>query len=104
MAPEGTVSYNDCATAAELNRVTLSGVSHVSRAIANFLAAVLLLQGSGLPAQSSTLADKKPQSGTSSSSKKKKTSGSANSTGQKKSTSKKGHAPRKKSTAARTIK
>jgi soluble lytic murein transglycosylase len=76
----------------------------VSRAIANFLAAVLLLQGSGLPAQSSTSADRKPQSGTSSSSKKKKASSSANSTGQKKSTSKKGHAPRKKSTAARTIK
>jgi soluble lytic murein transglycosylase len=77
-------------------------VSILSRFTATSLAALLLLQGSGLPAQdSSSTPAKKPSSATSTSKKKSVSSGSSIS---KKSSAKKGHAPRKKSTAARTIK
>ena len=73
-----------------------------SRFTATILAALLLLQGSGLPAQTTSSGPtKSPGSSSSSSKKKKKSSSSA---GQKKSRSKTSHAPRKKSTASRTIK
>ena len=74
-----------------------------SRFIAPILAPLLLLQGSGLPAQTTSSAPTKSQSRSSSSTKKKKKSSPSASAGQKKSTSKTSHAPRKKSTAARTI-
>ena len=76
-------------------------MSILSRFTATSLAALLLLQGSGLPAQdSSSPPTKKPSSASSTSKKKSSSSASAS---QKKSSSKKGHAPRKKATAARTI-
>ncbi|HEY4931985.1 MAG TPA: transglycosylase SLT domain-containing protein [Terriglobales bacterium] len=80
-------------------------MSILSRFTATGLAALLLLQGSGLPAQDTSTAPKKKQSSESSSAKSssgKKRSASSSSTGKK--SSKKGHAPRKKSTAARTSK
>jgi soluble lytic murein transglycosylase len=64
------------------------------------MAALLLLQSSGLPAQSTTSVDRKPKSSASSS---KNKNSSATATSQKKSSSKKGHAARKKATTARTI-
>jgi len=92
------------ATTVAPNQVKLSPVSHRIRVIANVLAVLLLLQGSGLPAQDTSSAPaKKSTSGSATSKTKKKTSSSA-SASQKKSPSKKGHAPRKKSTASRTIK
>jgi len=76
-------------------------VSILSRFTATSLAALLLLQGSGLPAQdSATPPKKKPNSAFPSSKKKSATSDTA---GQKKPSSRKGHTPRKKATAARTI-
>jgi soluble lytic murein transglycosylase len=73
-----------------------------SRVTATLLAALLLLQGSGLPAQtSSSTATKSQESSTAASKKKKKSTASA---GSKSSSAKKGHTARKKSTAARTIK
>src|SRR5271167_3047980 len=72
----------------------------VTRLTATTLAALLLLQGSGLPAQTASSAQSTPSTSSSSASKKKSSSAS---TSQKKSTAKKGHGPRKKSTAARTI-
>jgi len=83
------------------NRVKLTSVSHLSRFTASLLAALLLLQSSGLSAQSSTPTEAKPKSSHSSSSKKK--SSSSSSTGKKNSSAKRSHA-RKKSTGARTIK
>src|SRR5271157_3675953 len=75
----------------------------LSRFTATSLAALLLLQASGLPAQSSSSASTKSQTSSSSSSAKKKKSSSSASASHAKSSPKKGHAPRKKSTAARTI-
>ena len=72
----------------------------LSRLTSTILAGLLIVQGSGLSAQSSSSS----QSSSSASPKKKsttKSSGTSSST--KKAPSKKGHAPRKKSTAARTI-
>ena len=87
------------------NRVKLNPVSHRIRVIANVLAALLLLQGSGWPAQDASSAPaKKPSSGAASSKTKKKGSSSTSAKQKKKAPAKKGHAPRKKSTAARTIK
>ncbi|HTS35177.1 MAG TPA: transglycosylase SLT domain-containing protein, partial [Candidatus Solibacter sp.] len=74
-----------------------------SRLIASNLAMLLLLQGSGLPAQTSATSSSSSQSSKSSTTKKSSKS-SATSSSQKKSTAKKAHAPRKKATAARTIK
>ncbi len=71
-----------------------------SRFTATTLAALLLLQGSGLPAQTSSSTAAKSQRSTSSTSKKKK---GTTSSGKKGTPAKKGH-PRKKSTASRTIK
>jgi soluble lytic murein transglycosylase len=76
-------------------------VSILSRFSATSLAALLLLQSSGLPAQDASSAPAKKQSSAASASKKK--SSSTASASKKKPSSKKGHAPRKKATAARTI-
>ncbi len=66
------------ATTVAPNRVKLSPVSHRIRVIANVLAALLLLQGSGLPAQDTSSAPaKKSTSGSATSKTKKKTSSSA---------------------------
>src|SRR5271169_5617899 len=76
----------------------------LSRFTATCLAALWLLQASGLPAQSSSSASTKSQTSSSSSSaKNKKKSSSSALASHAKPSSKKGHAPRKKSTAARTI-
>jgi soluble lytic murein transglycosylase len=77
----------------------------VSRLTSSILVVLLLMQGSGLPAQtsgSSSTSSPSSQSSTTKSTAKKKSSSS--SAGQKSSTAKKSHAPRKKATAARTIK
>ena len=75
----------------------------LSRLIAYSLAVLLLLEGSGLPAQTNTPpSSTSPSSNSSATKKSSKVPSSA--TRQKKSTAKKSHAPRKKATAARTIK
>jgi soluble lytic murein transglycosylase len=80
----------------------------LSRLTASSLAVLFLLQGSGLPAQTSTSPGSSAPSsqGSPSSTTKKKTSkaSSSSSASKTKSTAKKSHAPRKKATAARTIK
>ena len=75
----------------------------LSRLIAYSLAVLLLLEGSGLPAQTTASpSSTSPSSDSSATKKSSKVPSSA--TSQKKSTAKKSHAPRKKATAARTIK
>src|SRR6516162_9684327 len=73
----------------------------VSRLTSSILVVLLLMQGSGLPAQTSTSSQSSQSSTTKSTAKKKSSTSSA---GQKSSAAKKSHAPRKKATAARTIK
>ena len=78
----------------------------LSRLTSSSLAMLLLLQGSGLSAQTSTSSS--PSSPSSAQSSKpattKKSTARSSSAAKKKSTAKKSHAPRKKATAARTIK
>jgi soluble lytic murein transglycosylase len=81
----------------------------LSRLTASSLAVLLLLQGSGLPAQTPSTSSSSPstssQSSQSSTAKKKSSKpSSSSSTSKTKPTAKKSHAPRKKATAARTIK
>ena len=78
----------------------------LSRLTSSSLAMLLLLQGSGLSAQTSTSSStSSPSSAESSkSSTTKKSTARSSSAAKKKSTAKKSHAPRKKATAARTMK